>query len=239
MVAVFRRFLEALRNAPRLVWLAPIIPALVVVPEFLQHFAEISIGMFDSKSQFVQLSDDPRRMVWGYLKLAGLVAALLATIRFWGAYERRQKWWDFRLLAWRNVMIAMGLLIVTAIPAEIARAVLDPDMATIIGLIVGILTLPLIVLLVAGLVGDKSAGLASVYKTGWLAALRIVVFAAAVWLPLQWLHGLNHDWAMGQSAAAVWGLMIFNSIVVGALAVFVGTSIHHGYTRHDNTARLL
>ena len=44
-----------------------------------------------------------------------------------------------------------------------------------------------------------------------------------------WLHSQNHYWAMGQSDALIWMLMVFDSLVVGLLAVAWGTAIHHGY----------
>ena len=64
--------------------------------------------------------------------------------------------------------------------------------------------------------------------TGHFAAVRVLAFAAMVWIPLQYLHGKNHDWAFGSPDALVWLLMIFDSIVVGLIATLAGTAIHHG-----------
>ena len=229
MGAVLRSFGASLRDGLRLFWLAPFIVAIVIVPEFLQHVAEIRIGMFDGKSAFAALSDDPRRMIWGYIKIGGLLLGLLAVIRFWGAREREQKWWHLRAIAWRNLGIAAALLVITAIPAELARGAFGDSAADIIGLVILILTLPLIPLLIAGMIGDRTVGLGSIYKTGWLAALRIIVFSIVIWVPLQWVHGATHGWAMGETDAVVWALMIFDSFVVGALVAFTGTAMHHAY----------
>lgn len=91
-----------------------------------------------------------------------------------------------------------------------------------------IASLPLFVLIVAGLRGDAATTLRSIYRVGWLGALRALLFAAPLWIPLQWLHGMNHQWAFGAADPQVWGLMAFDSVVVGLMAVMAGTAIHHG-----------
>ncbi|MGB7408793.1 MAG: hypothetical protein WA908_09820, partial [Pontixanthobacter sp.] len=213
----------------RLFWLAPLIVAIVVVPEFIQHIAEIRIGMFESEAAFNRLAADPRRMIWGYFKIAGLILCIMAASRYWAARMRGQNWWDMRHIAWKNLGIAIGLILLTGLPVELVEPTLGERSALYVGLIVSLLTLPLIALFVAGLVGDRDIGLVSVFKTGWLTALRIVVFAALVWIPLQTLHTANHDWAMGQTDPVVWALMAFDALVVGALAGLTGTAFHHAY----------
>lgn len=229
MRAAFVRLVQTLRDGVSLFWLAPVIVALIVIPEFIQHVAEIRIGMFDSKEAFRQMADDPRRMVWGYLKIAGLLLAILAATRFWGARARGQEWWDIRRIAWANLAVALALTIVIGIAPMTLGPFIGDEAAGVIGLIISIATLPLIALLVAGLVGDRQASLKSVFRTGWLASLRILVFAAVAWVPLQWLHGQNHEWAIGAGRSTVWSLMVFDALVVGLLAAMAGTAFHHGY----------
>lgn len=238
MKAVFSRFLDVLRDGISLFWLAPLIVALVVIPEMIQHIAEINLGMFESKAEFQKLADDPRRMVWGIIKIVGLLLCIIAAARFWGARERGQNWWDVRHLAWRNFAIALALLLVTSIPSFVLPEMVGQEFTDIVGLVILVATLPLIPLLIAGLIGDKSATLKSIYRTGWLQALRMMIFAAALWIPLQWLHGKNHSWALGQSDAVVWALMIFDSLLVGALAAYAGTAFHHGYQLNANKGQI-
>lgn len=237
MRATFARLFQTLRDGVSLFWLAPVIVALSVVPEFIQHVTEIRIGMFDSREAFNSLADDPRRMVWGYLKIAGLFLAILAATRFWGARARGQKWWDLRTIAWINLAVALVLIILTGLPGMVLSPLIGVAAAGILGVVIGIATLPLIALLVAGLVGDKHASLKSVFRTGWLASLRILIFAAVAWVPLQWLHGKNHDWALGADSSIVWSLMIFDALVVGLLAAIAGTAFHHGYEVDDLQTR--
>lgn len=229
MQAVFGRFVAVIRDGFRIWHLAPLIPALVVVPEFIQHVAEITIGMFDSRDAARALSDDPRRMVFGYTKVAGLVLAILAAARFWGAQATGERWWDLRRVRWVPLLIALGLMMAVGIPETVLDGQVPEAILQAGSIVLTLLTLPLIVLLVAALAGDSEVTLRSAFRTGWLPALRMVIFAVALWVPLQWLHGKNHDWAMGQSDALVWGLMIFDSLVVGLLAMMAGTAFHHGY----------
>ena len=231
--AVFSRFSAALRDGFRIWWLAPLIPALVVVPEFIQHVAEIRIGMFDSREAARALSDDPRRMVWGYLKIAGLLIAILAAARFWGARASGTRWWDLRTVRLGALALAFGLMLLTGLPEILLEGRVSEEIGMAITLAISLATLPLLVLLVAALVGDGSMTLRSAFRNGWLPALRMLVFAAILWVPLQWLHGKNHDWAMGQDSAIVWALMVFDSLVVGLLAMMAGTAFHHGYAASD------
>lgn len=224
----FALFGQTLRDGIRIWWLAPLIPALVVVPEFLQHVAEIRIGMFDSREAARTLSDDPRRMVWGYLKIAGLVLAFLASIRFWGAWERGQRWWDVRGVAWKGFLVAIALLAATSLPGTLVEPSIGAERAGYIDIALALATLPLMVMLVAALGGAREASLRDYFRHGWWPAVRMLLFAAATWAPLQWLHGQNHMWAMGQHDAVVWALMVFDSLVVGLLATMAGTAFHHG-----------
>ena len=49
------------RDGFRIWILAPIIPALIGLPEFAQHVVEIQIGMFDSREAGQALANDPTR----------------------------------------------------------------------------------------------------------------------------------------------------------------------------------
>lgn len=221
-------FLAVLRDGVRIWWLAPIIPLLVVVPEAIQHIAEIRIGMFDDIETARAVADDPRRMVWGYLKIAGLVLAILAAIRFWSSRRSGQVWWNLRSLAWRQLGLAILVIALTTLPGWLLGPLIGDEAASWVDIALMIATLPLFVLLVAGLAGDRTASFVGVFRTGWLPALRIAVFAVAVWVPLSMLHGANHQWAMGAAEPVLWALMAFDSLVVGFLAVMAGTAIAHG-----------
>lgn len=234
MIATFfRRLLDVLRDAFHLCWLAPAIPLIAVIPEFIQHVVEINLGMFDSRDLARALSDDPTRWAFGYAKLAGYLITILAAVRFWAGRAHGLKWYSPKNFALK----VFGLALLLNAVVMILEAVIEGPLKVAVGVNVteafsvgiSIATLPLLVLLVAGLVGDKNATVGSVYRTGWLAALRIVLFSAVVLIPLMALHSYNHTLAIGSDTTLVWGIMIFDSLLIGLLAVGWGTAIHHGY----------
>ena len=222
------RIKSIFRDGVRIWVLAPIVPALIVVPEFAQHVMEIQIGMFDSREAGQVLANDSTRWAFGYAKLAGLVLAILATVRFWGAAKNGGRWWSLGSIAWRNLLVALVLIALTNLPGILLEDLLGEAWTQGINVALSLATLPLLVLLVHGLSGDRDASLQSVFRHDWFAAVRVLVFTAMVWIPLQYLHGKNHEWAFGEPAALVWLLMTFDSIVVGLIATLAGTAIHHG-----------
>lgn len=231
--AMAQRVLHTLRDAFRMWWLAPAIPLIAVIPEFVQHVVEIQIGMFDSREAGKALANDPTRWAFGYAKLAGYLIAILAAARFWAARAQGLAWYSPWGIAWKVFGIALvlnGLFSgLTWVLEDPLKGALGETATNAISLALNLITLPLLVLLVAGLVGDGKATLASVYRTGWGAALRIVLLSALVLVPLMALHRLNHDLAFGAHPALVWALMVFDSLVIGLLATGWGTAIHHGY----------
>ena len=225
---LFARLFEVLRDGFRIWIFASLIPALVVLPEFVQHVAEIQIGMFESREIGRSLSDDPTRWAFGYVKLAGFLLAILATIRFWGAFRYADRWWNVASIGWGNVLIAGALIALTTLPGTLLENAIGEEKAGWIDIALALATLPLLVLLVRGVSGDRQTSLRSAFRHDWFAAIRVIVFAVAVWVPLQYLHGKNHDWAFGAPDYILWSLMIFDSIVVGLIATLAGTAIHHG-----------
>lgn len=226
MWSLLDRFGSVLRDGFRIWWLAPLIPALVVVPEAIQHIVEIRIGMFDSPAASASLADDQRRMVWGYAKVAGLLLAILATARFWGAHSRDRAWWDLRSVAWRNLLVAVALTAASTVPGLLLKDSIGADAAEWVDIALSLAILPLLYLMVASLAGDRDLTLSQAYRLpGWLASLRLLAFVAVVWVPLQWLHELNHKWAMGAPDAIVWTLMTLDVFVVGLLATMAGSAM--------------
>ena len=52
---------------------------------------------------------------------------------------------------------------------------------------------------------------------------------AAGYAPLQALHLRNHRLALGQADAVLWPLLAWDSLVVGMMAAWIATALHHGY----------
>ena len=222
------RVQSVVRDGLRISKLAPIIHTLIVLPELAQHIVEFQIGMFESREAARALANDSIRWAFGNAKLAGLLLAILATVRFLGAARNESKLWNLCSIAWKSILISLVFIALTSLPALWLENRIDEEKIEWFEISVSIITLPILVLLVRGLSGDRDAGLQSVFRHGWLAAVRIIIFVAMIWIPLQYLHGKNHDWAFGSPEISVWLLMVFDSVVVGLLATLAGTAMHHG-----------
>ena len=117
-----------------LLWKAPLVLALVVVPEFLQHIAEIQLGMFGTRAQAAAVADHPTRMAFGALKIAGLVLTFFAAARFWWVRAHGGRWWDVRAIAWGRFLL--GLLLFMGVPVlpDLFKAQLDTQALPAAGL---------------------------------------------------------------------------------------------------------
>jgi hypothetical protein len=212
-----------------LFWLAPAVVALVIVPEFLQHVAEIELGMFDSREAFRALQLDPTRIAFGFAKVAGLMLTMLAAARFWWTRDHGGRWWDLRGLAWGRFLA--GLIIFFGIGSlpELLKGQVPPSAHQVAGAIWALVLLPFLFLMLAGLFGDRSTRLRDMLRRSWQWLLLTALLVVLSFAPAAWLHQMNHQWAMGAAPAALWALMIFDSLLVGLLAGLTGTAFYLGY----------
>lgn len=210
-----------------LFWLAPLIPLISIIPEFVQHVAEIRMGMFESEEVFNANAMSEERWTFGYFKIAGLLIAVLAAARFLGGAGKR--WWDLRTIAWKPFLIALALNIaVTVIGAAMMNGSIG-EVPEILGLAFQIATLPLFIYLVGPLYGDQTMTLKRAYTSGWIAAAMAALFSLIAWGPAQLLHQYNHTLALGRGDIIVWALMIWDSVLVGLMACWMGAALAAGY----------
>ena len=212
-----------------LLWKAPLVLALVVIPEFVQHVVEIQLGMFGDKAQRMAAGASPTRMAFGYAKVAGLVLTFLAAARFWAARERGVPWYRLSDIAWGR--FALGFLLFGLLPVlpVLFVAQIGKSNADIIGIVITIVLLPAMFLLLAGLFGDRTTSVRAMWLRSWPWAVLTALLLVLAFMPAQWLHGKNHEWAFGAQPAIVWALMIFDSILVGLLGGLTGTAFYLGY----------
>ncbi len=115
-----------------------------------------------------------------------------------------------------------------AFKSDAARAVApDPLLQGVNILLQTLLTVPLL----AALFEDEWT---MVRAAGWRlipALLLPVLLAALSFVPLQLLHSANHTWALGAPLPAVWALMLFDTVVVGLIALMVGSALAIGWRR--------
>ena len=212
-----------------LFWKAPLLLALIVVPEFVQHIVEINLGMFDSRESFRALAADPTRMTFGYIKVAGLVLAMIASARFWWTKQHGGYWANLKDIAWGRLLLGLLLFIGIPILPDLFKEQMDPRLYQTLVWGLGLIMLPMLFLLLAGLFGDRATPVAAMWRRAWPWLLLTVVLLVLAFMPAQWLHGMNHRWALGADPAVVWALMIFDSLLVGLLAGLTGTALYLGY----------
>ena len=217
------------RRAVRMWLVAPAIVAIAVVPEFAQHVAEIHLGMFESREAFKALSNDPLRWTFGYAKVAGLILAMLATVRFLAFGSMRQA----LLIRPANLLrlaFAMGLTFIAELPfqwlREASASILLDGILTAVSVV---LQAGLLVYVVGTLIDDRSNSLRVAFGERWPTAILMTLLAAVAFLPAQALHTGNHLAAMGQHPLIVWPIMLFDSLLVGMIATLVGAALYTAY----------
>lgn len=220
-----------------LLWFAPIVAGLVIIPEFIQHVAEISLGMFDSRAAAKLVADHPLRMGIGAVKIAGLVVTFFASARFWWCSVHGGRWYDPRGIAWGRLLSGFVLFFVIGSAAEIYPLMLNREAPVGVTVIAVLLSLPFLFVALAGLFGAKDVALAVLVKRSWPYLLLLALLLPLGFAPLSFLHQYNHKWAMGAAAPVIWALMIFDSLVVGLMASSVGAACYSAYARfHERFA---
>lgn len=211
----------------RLFLLAPLIPLIAILPEFLQHIVEIKLGMFENKAAFNAMAMDPTRWVSGYAKVVGLVLAIFAAARYWGG--ARERWWDLRTVAWKPFLIALAGNTTLSVAMFVIGNRLSVSAKPVFDTIATLATLPLLVWLIGPLLGDATMSLRRAYTRGWGRLLRMVLLAVVAFWPAGILHQWNHRWSLGAPDAVVWALMVWDAVLVGLIACWTGAALGTGY----------
>ncbi|RXD05469.1 hypothetical protein EQZ23_10405 [Sphingomonas sp. UV9] len=226
--SVGRAMVETYRHGGRTVVAAPLILAIAVVPEFLQHIAEIHLGMFDSVDRFRALADDPLRWNFGYVKVAGFLIAILATARFWSVGSVRRTLLVPPLVL-AKVVGGLVLGYVLAWPFQwLGQQGLSPVIGIPLKLVSAVIQAGILIYLVGALLEDRSVTAKRAMTALLPAAVLLCVLAAIAFVPSQGLHMANHKLALGQPLPIVWALMIFDSLWVGLFAGLVGSALFVG-----------
>lgn len=150
-----------------LLWKAPLVLALVVVPEFIQHVAEIQLGMFDGGAATRAAADHPIRWAFGYVKVAGVLLVFLAAGRFWWTRRSGGAWFNMRTVAWKRfglgfvTFMGIPLLPLFATGRVSAMAIQAASLALTIPL------LPMLFVMIAGLFGDRDTPIRDFWWRSW------------------------------------------------------------------------
>ena len=206
-------------------------PMLFLVPaavEFAQHIAEQHLGMYRSHASFRASADSPLRMGLGHLKLAALLLSQLWVTRFIGfgnnAVQARRLsratlllvlpvllWGILGLLIGLDGTHALEAVGISSQPAKIWVGVLSLSLS-----IVGAGLAPWIV---ASMLGDSRISFTRSLVLTRGNYLRALFFPMLVTLPIIALHyGLSYA-ALGRPPAAVWALLVLDSLAAALIGV--------------------
>lgn len=210
-------------------WLAPLIVAIVVIPEFIQHVVEIKLGMFESLQRFHALSQNPTRWLFGYLKVAGTVIGILAIARFWAVGSVRK---TFLIAPADLARLVLAIALIWAVSRSfewLAARHLPAAVIIVVRVVSALIQAGLTVFVAAALFGDRSVTLRTAFTDRWPTALVLALAVIVAFLPAQILHMFNHRLAIGRPPTAVWALMTWDALVVGLIATLTGSALWAAY----------
>lgn len=221
---------EVYRKGFTLIVAAPVVAAIAVVPEFVQHIAEIALGMFESRDAFVALAHDPTRMAFGAVKVAGLILCMLAATRYWACEGSLKRTFVMPLRDVGRTLFAITLNVLVSLPASYSGA-LPAALHYAVVATSWILSLLLLAYAVGAVIGDREMNIGRSLRRGWRFVPWIALLGAAAYLPASALHIGAHWLAIGSPAALVWAVMALDALVVGLLATLVGSALYVAYRR--------
>lgn len=223
---------------------APLIFVLPFAAELIQHVIEIRIGMFDSIQTMEAAADNGARMGFGMVKILSLILLVYWVSRKLAAMDgtRLRVLGDARSA--RLFFWVLALAVVMALVQQFGGALLAPHVPegrtlTIIGFGFFFAATALEIYLTAwktgAALGNPRLTLPASFRImhgnfWWSLGYFVVMF-----LPLMILHyGLNLV-AVGRPEAAIWSLMVIDSLVVGYLGIVLAAVVY--ITARRATAR--
>jgi hypothetical protein len=220
---------EVYRRGLRLPLAAPAIAAIVVLPEAVQHVAEIQLGMFASREAFMAHADSWARMSFGYVKIAGLFLCILASARFVYCGSVR----GALLMPGRDLvrtLFALAIGLAASLPAEWAAQTGQPPYVywPVVTVSWGV-SLLLLVYLMGALLGDREMTLRTAFTRGWKVLPPMAILTLAAFWPASALHTYAHKLALGIDPLLVWTIMAADSLLVGVLAALIGSALAVSY----------
>jgi hypothetical protein len=220
---------EVYRRGLTLPLAAPAIAAIVVLPEAVQHVAEIQLGMFASREAFMAHADGWARMSFGYVKIAALFLCILASARFvYCGSVRGALLMPRRDLGRTILALAIGLA--ASLPAEWAAQTGQPPPVywPVVTASWG-LSLLLLVYLLGALLGDREMTLRTAFTRGCKVLPPLAIFVLAAFWPASTLHTSAHKFALGADPLLVWTIMAGDTLLVGVLATLIGSALAVSY----------
>lgn len=236
-LSVAGQIADSYRLGASMLWACPAIAALAVLPEAAQHVAEIQMGMFAAGDTIDPGRETGIRLVFGAVKVAGLLLCILLTLRFRLVGSDLRRTFTPNLPGLGRFLLAfavIGLIDLTAPYAstdnlryDLGAAGRSVDIALDV-LRYGAQAL-LLLWLIGAVGGDRTMTMRRSARLGIRNVARAFILVPAAFLPIAMLHQQMHVWAKGSEPAIVWGLMGADSLLVGLLATITGTTFYVFY----------
>ncbi|MEA3045094.1 MAG: hypothetical protein QOH47_2932 [Sphingomonadales bacterium] len=210
----------------------PLLFALPVVVEFIQHVIEMRIGMYDSIAAAQAVEANGLRLAWGVVKVLSLFLAGYWVARFLllpgGAADARR--FDpvaARLYA-RVLLFSLAVTLVSLLGGDAMHTAGLGAHTMAAGAAFSLVSFVLAILLapwkVGAALGNAELGFVrSIRLVGWGAWWGIALTVLAV-LPPMVLHYAFAIAAIGNQPAAIWALMAVDSLLVGFLGAIIAAT---------------
>jgi len=212
----------------------PLLFAVPVLVEFVQHVIEMRIGMYDGIAAAQAVEAHPARLGWGLVKTLSLVAALYWVSRFLvlpGGAARAAR---LDPVAVRLFGLVVLWSLVWTVPMIWGGQWMDAaglgDQALAVGIAVGLILFVLDALLapwkVGAAVGNAGLGFVRSIRLVGLNVFWAMAFIIAALLPPMIVHYALALLAIGAAEGVAWPLLALDALVVGWLgAVMAATNV--------------
>lgn len=219
---------ECFRWSARLVWTIPLLAALVVGLEGLQHLIEWRAGMYASLAAAKAAEHDPARMAFGLVKVAGLTVLHYWTTRFIVSGGSVQRTFASDPVAARKfaAYVAFALaLAATQLWLPIWMLAAGASQQQIVAVAAGsmVVGVPLGTALapwsVGAALGDPEAGPLHALRRAWGSILWGMALTLVVIGPVMAAHYVLGLGAIGQRPSVAAGMLVSDTLLVGFLGI--------------------
>jgi hypothetical protein len=245
MIAEFK---DVYAGAWRYALACPLLFAVPVIAEFIQHVIEMRIGMYDGIAALKAAETNGARLGWGLVKTLSLTLAGYWVARFLlmpggAAAARRFDPVAARLYLW--VMLwALAQTLVSLWGGDALRAAglgaYATGTAIALGLAMFALNIMLAPWMVSAALGNPGLGIVrSLRLVGWGLWWGVLFTIAAILLPMA-AHYAFAVLAIGAAPASAWAIMAVDSLLVGYLgAIIAATNVAIARRFAENSGAVL
>ncbi|WP_114950693.1 hypothetical protein [Sphingosinicella terrae] len=227
---MLKMMIEAYRTSGRFMRVLPLIVAIPVVAELVQHVVEWRTGMFDSYAMAEAVAEHPARMGFGHVKVAALFLTGYWAMRFL-AFEgdaRRTLRWDPTAIAlFSLVLVFQALMTLVQDQAGSWLAAIVPAGGAL--LLAGFVALLVAMAAELYLAPWKAGAAIGEPHLHWAASFRLMRgqigwsfgFTLAMLAPTMILHYLLNGLAIGRPPALAAIVLAADSLLVGYMAILL------------------